>query len=259
MGGGGLRILPHKTWHVWRRDNIERVLKDERTHEEKRFDMDVKERRREQERRAQQLTAKGPATTQTQVKHVNLFELEEVQARGRDGTQDKKEKKKETLQRYGQLSWYAQPEKARKALTSRQERQKKRNLELADPLREMRPKEEQAQRLVLSLTLLEEEKEGRCRRNVVRAGPGGSDIRKYSGNYDYLSTSRDSKERNRLCRAEVEEEGRADEALKKHSKYRAKKRKREHCRNETSLEDLRQERKDREASERRRAEKLVYG
>ena len=133
-----------------------------------------------------------------------------------------------------------------------------RNLELADPLREMRPKEEQEQRLVLSSTRLEGEKEGSCRRNIVCAGPVGSDIRKYSGNYDCLSTSRDSKERNRRCRAEVEEEGRADKALEKHSKYRAKKRKHAHCRNETSLEDLRREREDREASERRRAEKLLY-
>eukprot|EP00041_Stephanoeca_diplocostata_P023510 m.579173 g.579173 ORF g.579173 m.579173 type:complete len:415 (+) comp22314_c0_seq2:286-1530(+) len=29
MGGGGLRILPHKSWHVWNFDNREKVRKDE--------------------------------------------------------------------------------------------------------------------------------------------------------------------------------------------------------------------------------------
>ncbi len=30
MGGGGLRILPHKSWNVWNYDNRERVRRDER-------------------------------------------------------------------------------------------------------------------------------------------------------------------------------------------------------------------------------------
>ena len=30
MPGGGLRILPNKSWHVWKYDNIEKVRKDER-------------------------------------------------------------------------------------------------------------------------------------------------------------------------------------------------------------------------------------
>lgn len=29
MGGGGLVILRHKSWHVWNQDNVERVLVDE--------------------------------------------------------------------------------------------------------------------------------------------------------------------------------------------------------------------------------------
>ena len=28
-GGGGLRILPHKSWHVWNYDNQQKVKKDE--------------------------------------------------------------------------------------------------------------------------------------------------------------------------------------------------------------------------------------
>jgi hypothetical protein len=31
---GRLIILPHKSWNVWNRDNIEKVQRDERLHEE---------------------------------------------------------------------------------------------------------------------------------------------------------------------------------------------------------------------------------
>eukprot|EP00039_Didymoeca_costata_P006671 m.92279 g.92279 ORF g.92279 m.92279 type:complete len:146 (-) comp13343_c0_seq3:632-1069(-) len=47
MGGGGLRILPHKSWHVWNFDNREKVRKDEenarREEEEKRFRAEMAE------------------------------------------------------------------------------------------------------------------------------------------------------------------------------------------------------------------------
>lgn len=42
-GGGGLRILPHKSWNVWNRDNIEKVKKDEA-----KFEAEEKERLRKQ-------------------------------------------------------------------------------------------------------------------------------------------------------------------------------------------------------------------
>lgn len=291
MGGGGLRILPHKSWHVWRRNNIERVLKDEREHEEKCRDKDAKERSREQERRAQQLVANGHDTSAAPTKHVNFFEPEESQTSGRDVTRYKKAKEKgehETLRKHGQLPWYAQPERAQHELTARQERQNKRlvstcvkergllhvvcegglsfavvfvygsrNLELADPLQYMRPKEEPGQRLG-SWSVRLEEKEGRSRCEYVRTGPAGSDRRKYSGRYDCLSTSRDCKERTRRCRDDFEETN-VEKALKKGGKHRAKKGKHELCKDETLLEELRRERDDREASERRRAEKLMYG
>ncbi|RLN49544.1 hypothetical protein BBJ28_00016743 [Nothophytophthora sp. Chile5] len=80
MGGGGLRILGHKKWHVWRRDNIERVLRDEREHEEQQQALDAEQRRHEQERRAQQLlTANAPENQQLEEKseYVRLFQAEE--------------------------------------------------------------------------------------------------------------------------------------------------------------------------------------
>ena len=45
MGGGGLVILKHKSWHVWRHDNVERVRKDEQA---ARLEEEMKQRRAEE-------------------------------------------------------------------------------------------------------------------------------------------------------------------------------------------------------------------
>lgn len=58
MGGGGLRILGHKSWHVWKGENIERVKRDERLEKERIAKEAADVKRRDQEYRLERLREK---------------------------------------------------------------------------------------------------------------------------------------------------------------------------------------------------------
>ena len=55
MPGGGLRILPNKTWHVWKRENIEKVERDERLHAEEQKTKEANEAKAQAQLRLEKL------------------------------------------------------------------------------------------------------------------------------------------------------------------------------------------------------------
>ncbi|CAK4623616.1 hypothetical protein LEN26_019843 [Aphanomyces euteiches] len=86
MGGGGLRILGHKKWHVWTRENIEKVRRDERLHEEKTKKETREKRQRDLDSRVEILKRQGkngenqedPPSTEaipvpSELNHINFF------------------------------------------------------------------------------------------------------------------------------------------------------------------------------------------
>ncbi|KAF0689133.1 Aste57867_19405 [Aphanomyces stellatus] len=88
MGGGGLRILGHKKWHVWTRENIEKVRRDERLHDEKTKKETREKRKRDLDSRVEILkqgkgvasetatasTAAPLAPPSSEIKHINFFQ-----------------------------------------------------------------------------------------------------------------------------------------------------------------------------------------
>lgn len=138
MGGGGLRILPHKSWHVWRRENIERVLRDERLQAEQQQKAEQKRRGVEQERRAEALERQQKKKQQQQnadnkeeAHGVRLFALEEQQQSNneRPGARAAPQQHQQTLGKQATLPWYAKrraDERDAPPETSRRERKRKR-------------------------------------------------------------------------------------------------------------------------------------
>jgi hypothetical protein len=107
MGGGGLRILGHKKWHVWRRDNIDKVEKDEREFTEKQQNLQIKRRRIEQERRIQELEIQTNARSN---EHINFFkEVEQntIHDAVLSKTKNESTQKKMTLSQQVKTPWYA--------------------------------------------------------------------------------------------------------------------------------------------------------
>ena len=75
-GGGGLNILPHKSWNVYNRDNRERVRRDEERARQDEEDRIRRERAATSELRRQTLLSKrgkNGGGRQEENRHVNLF------------------------------------------------------------------------------------------------------------------------------------------------------------------------------------------
>ncbi|KDO19423.1 hypothetical protein SPRG_15413 [Saprolegnia parasitica CBS 223.65] len=73
MGGGGLRILKHKKWHVWTRENIEKVRRDERLHEEAERTAFREKRKRDLDGRVEALKKTKPTPPA-----IDLFAPDEI-------------------------------------------------------------------------------------------------------------------------------------------------------------------------------------
>nr|CCA17326.1 conserved hypothetical protein [Albugo laibachii Nc14] len=129
MGGGGLQILGHKRWHVWRRDNIERVTKDEEKKNESILEKERKERLFEQEQRYELQQQK--VENQTQVKPFSLFYKEEQSITKKN---EEIVRKGNTLASQKFSPWYTLPKGVEPPSKTR-----KRGSEI-DPLLSMRPR-----------------------------------------------------------------------------------------------------------------------
>ena len=126
-----------------------------------------------------------------------------------------------------------------------------RELEVADPLLQMRPKEKRGQR---ALVVTRFEERGRSRYGHDEDGLGGSDRRKYDARYDCSSMASGHRGPRRYNKEDKEFEKASTERSrhgKKKSKHKLGK--------EALLQELRRERQERETYERQRAEKLTFG
>eukprot|EP01147_Barroeca_monosierra_P003394 gene3394-6048_t len=127
MGGGGLRILPHKSWNVWNFENRERVRRDE---EQARKDEEERQRRAQKADQESRLgllrkraktdedipltetvsatsveehskkTTNTTSTKQQPQKHINFFEDLEKQFKEQEQATEKEKKKKKELEEW---------------------------------------------------------------------------------------------------------------------------------------------------------------
>ena len=103
MGGGGLNILPKKSWNVWNHDNIEKVRRDEAQHAAEQAAVQQRQRQVDNEWRVEELqrrkrrAGEGSGGARADDKHVNFFEAEERQhaERGANEHHERERKLKE--------------------------------------------------------------------------------------------------------------------------------------------------------------------
>jgi hypothetical protein len=108
MGGGGLNILPKKSWNVWNHDNIEKVRRDEAQHAAEQEALQQRQRGVDNEWRVEELRRRkrraddgggeapaGAAAADADAeRHVNFFEVEERQHAERGANEHHEREKK---------------------------------------------------------------------------------------------------------------------------------------------------------------------
>lgn len=122
---GNLKILVHKSWHVWKRENREKVARDERNFKEDNERKEERERSLIQEKNLEILQQSGPqqlllvqdgtsfapnCTTEIAVEQpFRLFgDIEELDKKAReiiDQTQAKKDKELQDKKKSGEAPW----------------------------------------------------------------------------------------------------------------------------------------------------------
>lgn len=148
-GGGGLRLLPHKSWNVWNSDNVSRVERDEQQHAQQ------QQHKQQRERLALHTQRINTLRSSTHSPHDSGEQPEEAVAvaneeEGRSGTERVVVAGQQSFGQFateGGQPWYLRGELEKRARGSRQERtrveQQQHKSRAEAVLRRIRRKEEE--------------------------------------------------------------------------------------------------------------------